>query len=103
MVNLLFHHSAIDVIGSESLRNLCDSRRHHDPIRLDVRNVVEHQTRHRYVSKIVKASRRPDVLQPRIVRMKSERNVRNETVCLILQIAEPHKMVDTIFRRVFGA
>ena len=41
VVNLLFDHGAIEVVGAEAQRDLRDLGRHHLPVGLDVRKVVE--------------------------------------------------------------
>ena len=55
VVNLLFHDSAVDVVGAEPLRNLRNAGRHHDPVRLDMRNVVEHQARNGNLLQVVES------------------------------------------------
>src|ERR1019366_179902 len=47
VINLFLHHGAIDVVGAEAQRDLRHLRSDHLPIRLDVREVVEHQPRDR--------------------------------------------------------
>ena len=97
MVDLFFHHGAVDIVCAKSLRDLRDARRQHDPIRFDVIEVVEHQPRHRDVSQIEVAARSRNVRQRRVVRMKRQRNEGHESVRLVLQFAQLHEVIDALF------
>ncbi len=90
MVDLLLDHRAVEVVGAEAQRDLRDPGRHHDPIRLDVRDVVEHQPRRRDVLDVQKACGLGDVLQRRIVGMKCQRNKCHEPLRLVLQLPQLH-------------
>src|SRR5580704_18185710 len=46
VVDLLFHDGSVDVVSAEAQGDLRHLRGHHLPVRLDVREVVEHQARH---------------------------------------------------------
>src|SRR5215470_6209725 len=43
VVDLFFNDSAIDIVCAETQGNLGDLRGHHLPVRLDVREIIEHQ------------------------------------------------------------
>src|SRR5450432_3538899 len=43
VVNLFFDHCAVEVVGSEAQRDLRDGGREHDPVGLDVREIIEQQ------------------------------------------------------------
>src|SRR3712207_7435856 len=43
VVDLLAHHGALEVVHPEAQRHLRHHRRDHDPVRLDMRDVVEEQ------------------------------------------------------------
>src|SRR6266850_3014949 len=43
VINLFFHDRAIQIVRAKAQRNLRDARREHDPVRLDVFEIVEQQ------------------------------------------------------------
>ena len=61
MIDPLFHDGAVDIVGAKTQGDLRDPRRHHYPVSLDVRDVVEHQARNRDVLDVVKARGLRDV------------------------------------------
>ena len=63
VIDPLFHDGAVDVVGAEAQRDLRDPRGHHHPIGFDVRDVVEHQPRHRDVADVGEPGGLRDVLQ----------------------------------------
>ena len=52
-VDLLFDNRAIQIIRPKTQRNLCHRRCHHHPIGFDMRDVIQHQPRHRDLPYIV--------------------------------------------------
>ncbi len=46
VINLLFHNGAVDIVGAKAQRNLGDARREHDPVSLDVVEIIEQQARY---------------------------------------------------------
>src|SRR5260370_37643550 len=55
MINLLFHNRAVEVVRPKTQRDLRDARREHDPVRLDMLEIVQHQPRHSDVTQIALA------------------------------------------------
>ena len=55
VIDAFLHQRSVDIVGAEALRDLRDPGRHHHPIGLDVRDVVQHQARHRDLADIVEA------------------------------------------------
>ena len=96
MVDLLLHHRAVQVVRAEALRDLRDLGRHHDPIRLDVADVVQHQARDRDHLKIQESGGRGNVLQRRVRGMKRQRNEGLKTAGMILQLAQLHQVIHAI-------
>ena len=99
MINLFFHHRAVQIVRAKTKRDLRDARRQHDPVRLDVIKIVQQQARYRDVAQIVVARRLWNVRQRRIVRVKRQRNERHESVRFILRLAQQHQMIHPLFDR----
>ncbi len=74
------------------------SRRHHDPVGFDVRDVVQHQPRYGNILQIVEARRLRNMVQRRVVGVKRQRDEGDESVRLILQLAQPDQVIDAILR-----
>src|SRR5260370_23241134 len=45
VIDLLFHYGAVDIVGAEAQSNLGHARRQHDPISLDVVEIIQQQAR----------------------------------------------------------
>jgi len=97
VINLLFHHRAIQVVCAESQCDLGDAGRQHDPICFDVVEVIQHQSGNRDIAQIQVPGRPGEVRKRGIVRMKRQRNKRHETAGLVLELAQFHQMVDPLF------
>ena len=103
VIDLLFHHGAVQIVGAEAQRHLRHARRHHDPVSLDVREVVEQQARHGDVLQIHKAARlivRHHLAEFGVGGMKGQRNERLEAVRLILKLAQLQQVVHAILGRL---
>ena len=57
VIDLLFHHGAVDIVRTEPQRNLRNRGSQHHPIGFDVRNVVQHQPCDGDVFQIVESRR----------------------------------------------
>src|SRR5271166_570185 len=97
MVNLLLDDRAVDIVGSEAKGDLRDLRRHHLPVGLDVRKVIEHQTADGDLLDVEHSGSRKQMLQRRVRRMKSEWNKRLEAARLILQGTEFEQVINAVF------
>ena len=100
MIDLFFDHRAVEVVGAEAKRHLRHARRHHDPVRLDVRKIVEQQARDGHVFQIHEAGGLAPVYEFAelgIRGVEGERNKRLEAACLILKIAELEQVVHAVF------
>src|SRR5439155_23267240 len=82
--DLLAYDRALHIVRAEVQRDLREREPHHDPVGLDVRNVVEQQARHRDQLQVVRAGRVPPAapLEDRVLRMEGERDEREETAGL---------------------
>ena len=105
VVDLLAHDRSLEIVHAERERRLREERRHHDPVRLDVIEVVEEESADGEIAKIVEAGRRrslPAELDAElvVVRVIRERNVGEETARLVLQVAQQRQMLDAILDRL---
>src|SRR5216683_134345 len=99
VINLLLYHRAVEVVRAEAQRDLRDARREHDPVRLDVLEIVEQQPRHGDVAQVVVARRLRNVRERGVIRMKRQRDERHEAVGLVLQLAQLDEVVDALLLR----
>ena len=97
MVNLLLDYCPVHVIRAEAQRDLRNLRRHHLPIRLYVRKVVEHEAADCDLLDVEHASCFRQMLQRGVIWMESQRNKRLEAAGFVLQGAELHQMIDAVF------
>ena len=101
--NRLLVHRAVDVVRAEGERYLGDRDGQHDPIRLDVREIIEHEARDRH---------RPEVIphrglrnaalsgERRVLRQEREADEGLEAARLVLQRAQREQMVDALGERL---
>ena len=96
--DLLAHDRALHVVCAEMQRHLRKRQAHHDPVRLDVRDVVEQQARHGDHLQVVGAGRVLPAapLEDGVLRVERERDEREEASGLVLLLAQPQQMVDTL-------
>ena len=97
VINLFFDHRAVEVVRAEAQGDLRDAGRKHDPVRLDVFKIIEHQPRNSDVAQVGVARRLRNVGKRRVVGMKRQRDKRHKTMCLVLQFAQPDEMIDALF------
>src|SRR5580704_4362328 len=84
VVNLFFDNRAVQIVRSEAQSDLRDARRKHDPIRLDVVEIIEKQARDGNVTKIGIARRLRNVRERGVIRMQRQRNEGHKAVRFIL-------------------
>ena len=105
VVDLLAHHGALEIVHAEVQRELRQRRRDHDPVRLDVLEVVEEEPADGEVLQVVDARRRragaPELrAELVVVGMVRERDVGEESARLVLQVAQHAEMVDAVLDRL---
>src|SRR6185503_1162689 len=108
MIDLLAHDSAFDVVDSERQRYLREELGHHDPVCLDVLEVVEEQATDCKIAKVVESGGCSS-LSPKldaelvVIRMIGERDVSEKATRLILQRAKNPEMLHSIFESLYVA
>ncbi len=96
VVYLLLHHRSVDIIRTKPQRDLRHLRRHHLPVALNVRKVIQHQPAHRNLTNIRQPTRLRQMPQRRVVRMKAQRDERLKSTRIILHLAKPHQVVHAV-------
>ena len=99
MVDLFFDNCAVEIVGAEALGELGHPWGHHDPVGLDVRDVVEHQAGDRDVLDVVEAAGYRDMVERSVGRVEGQRNESLEAFGLILQGAQADEMIHSVFFR----
>src|SRR5450432_2112062 len=89
VIDLLAHHRPLEVVDAPGERDLRKEGRDHDPVRLDVVEIVEEQTADRDVAKIIEARRRGTLTSERdaklvVIGVIRERDVCEEAARLVL-------------------
>ena len=105
VVDALENHRALQVVTAKGQRDLGDERRHHGPMRLDVRDVVEQQPSHRDVLEVVEAGRRRPGAAQRLAQLVvigviGERDVGQEAAGFVLERAQRQQVIDAICERL---
>jgi len=103
VVDLFFDYCSIEIVGAEAQRDLRNAGREHDPVRLDVIEIVEQQARDCDVAQIGVAGRLGDVRQRGVIRVKGQRNEGDEAFGFILQLAQLDQVIDALFFRLHVA
>ena len=80
MINLFFDNCSIEIVGTEAKCDLRDAGRKHDPVGLDVIEIVEQQARDGEIAKVVVAGGLGDVRERGVVWMKREGDESDEAV-----------------------
>src|SRR6266446_10798290 len=101
VVNLLAHYRSLEIVHSERQRGLREKRCDHDPMGLDVIEVVEEESADGEIAEIIETGRRsslPAELDSKlvVVGVISERNVGEEAVRFVLEIAKHRKVLDAV-------
>jgi hypothetical protein len=98
MKDLLADDRALDVVGAEVQGDLRHRHPHHDPVRLDMVDVVEEEPRHGDHLQVV----RPvgvlpaALLEDGVVRVEGERDEGEEAGGLVLELAKAQPVVDPL-------
>ena len=100
--DLLADDGALDVVRAEVERHLGERQPHHDPVGLDVRNVVEEEPRDGDHLQVVRAGRVAPAaaLEDGVLGMEGERHEREEAARLVLERAQPEQVVDALLVRL---
>src|SRR5262249_47272006 len=96
VVDLLVNDGAVEVVGPEAQRHLRRLDAEHDPVRLDVREVVEHQPADRHRLQVHQPTRLGNVRQPGVVGMERQRDERLKAAGLVLQFTQADQVVDAV-------
>ena len=96
--DLLAHDRALDVVRAEVERDLGERHGHRDPVRLDVRDVVEQQPRDGDHLQVVGAGLEPEAaaLEDGVLRVERERDEREEAAGPVLLVAQAQQVVDAL-------
>ena len=105
MIDLLPHHSAFNVVHAERQRDLRQCRGHHDPVRLDVLEVVQVQAPDSQVAQVVEARRAGTLPTQRhakrvVIRVIRERDVGQESAGLVLQVSQHGEVLHAVLDRL---
>ena len=102
MRDLLLDDGALDVVGPEREANLGERRGDHDPVRLDVLDVVEHQARDGDHLEVVLAGRElpATALEDGVLRVERQRDEGHEAPGLVLQFAQRQQVLDALLVRL---
>ena len=92
----LLGHGPDEVVGAEVERDRRELLADLDPVRLDVVDVVEEEARGRDDAQVEEAARGGEVRERRPVGVEGERDEAEEALRLVLQLADPHEVVDAL-------
>ncbi|OPZ15844.1 MAG: hypothetical protein BWZ10_01639 [candidate division BRC1 bacterium ADurb.BinA364] len=87
----------MQIVGAERQRRLRYLQAKHHPIRLDMRDVVKDQPRHRHHSQIVQSRRALEMGKRGVGGMKRKRNEGLKAARFVLQGAQAQHVVDPVF------
>ena len=96
--DLVLDDRAVHVVGAVVQRELRGRQPVHHPEHLDVREVVEHQPRHRERLEHVGRLGHRQVREPVVVVVEAQRDEHLEAAGLVLQLAQPQHVVDAVPR-----
>src|SRR5215813_9338946 len=97
VIDLFFDDRSVEVVSAETESDLRDARREHDPVGLDVLEIVEQQARDRDVAEVEIAGRLREVRERRIVGMKRQRDKRDEPLGFVLYFTKLDEVIDAFF------
>ena len=100
VVNLLLLHRSVEIVDTEPQRRLRQLDAGGNPERLHVRDVVEHEPRHRVDAQGVRSGRRRQLPHLVVVGMKRQRDERLKTARFILQRAGAQHVIHALFVRL---
>src|SRR2546430_9464285 len=89
VIDLFANHRSLEIVDAERKRRLREKRRDHDPVGLDVFEVVEKEPSDGEVAEVVESGRRGALTAKLdtelvVIRVIGERNVSKESVRLVL-------------------
>ncbi len=87
---------SIEVVGPEGEGDLRDANPQHDPIRLDVGEVVEHQPADGDVAQVSLATGLFDVVHLRVIGVEGERDEGLESAGLVLKRTKTKQVIDAV-------
>src|SRR5258708_2188494 len=101
VVDLLAHYRSLEIVHSERERGLREKWSDHDPMGLNVLEIVEEEPADGEIPEVIETGRRrplPSELDSKlvVVRVISERNVGEEAVGLVLEIAKHREMLNSV-------
>ena len=96
VVDLLLDHGAVKIVGAEAERDLRDLGRHHLPVGLDVREVVEQQAADGDLANVGEAGGDRQVVERRVFRMKGERDEGLEAAGFVLEGAQLEQVIHAV-------
>src|ERR1700693_2764063 len=101
VLDLLAHYRSLEIVHSERERGLREKWSDHDPMGLDVLEVVEEEPADGEIAEVIEAGRRRSLsteLDSKlvVVGVISERNVGEEAVGFVLEIAKHREMLDAV-------
>jgi hypothetical protein len=100
MKDLLRDDRPVHVVRAEVEGGLGDAGRHHDPVRLDVGEIVEHETSDRHLSQILGGRGLGKMRQTGVLGMEGERDEGHEAARLVLGFAQEQHVVDALLQRL---
>ena len=92
-----FGDRAVDVIRAKVQSDLCQALAQHHPVRFDVREVVEHQSRDGHCLQRIDSGRAGQVRELCVLGIKRERNETLEAARFVLLLAQANHVIDAIF------
>src|SRR5712692_4094196 len=96
VVNLLLDDGAVNVVRAEAQRDLRNSRREHDPVGLDVVEVVEQKARDGDVLQVGEAGWLGQMAERGVFRVEGQRDEGDEAAGLVLELAQQQQVLDTL-------
>ena len=100
VIDALFLDGAVEIVGAEPERGLGGLDPQHDPVGLEVRDVVEQEPRHRVGAQVLDAGRPRQLHEGVVVGVKRQRNEGLKAARLVLQRAQAQHVVDPLLGRL---
>src|SRR5689334_12083012 len=98
--DVFFHHEGAEVIGPEPEGHLADLRTHGDPRRLDVRDVVQHDTRDCLGPEVGDRVGLLEVLELRVLRLQRPADEGGKPSGARLDLADAEQVLDPVGQRL---
>src|SRR5262249_386250 len=99
--DLFVYDRSIEVIRAERKRDLGRLDSEHDPVRLDVREVIQHEAADGHDAQVHETARLLDVREAGMFRGERQRNKGLEAAGVVLELSQTHEMIDAM-RRLFN-